>query len=300
MSYVELLAQPHLTIITRSADAELVKIQELIARKALVDGRSDLERLLGNLLACDAPITPKTLDLVGHSTANRSLLMLGDWVIDAARASVTSFFRGLADQDVLPRLGVQAVRLLGCLTADTGHARWTICTLADILGMEVYGTKDLIFSMHYDRGGFAHERRYVLIGASELRGEIIDPRPLARGTASPRVLDIDALPSESLADAPQRWPLRICDHEQARALLRLVRRHQGATMPGLLSAPSCEVALPSHDPVRFHRAQVLLDCGLIRVYPDGPDRPGVVFPVDEPHALRQLLAQLPLVAQSAA
>ena len=293
MSFAELLAQPHLSIITQSADAELAKIHNIIEHKALVDGRAELELLLGNLLACEAPITPKTLDLIGHSTTGNSLLMIGDWVIDAAKPAVTAFFRGLADHDVLPRLGVQAVRLLGCLTADTGHARWTLCALADILGIEVFGTKDLIFSLHYDRGGFSHERRYVLVSSRELDSEMIASRSLTRGQAYPRVLDVDALPSEPLACAPGRWPVKVSDHEQARTLLGLVRRRDGATMVGLLAEPSCEIALPSALPDRYHRAQVLLDCEFVRVYPDGTDHPGVIFPVEDPYALRLLVERLP-------
>ena len=52
---------------------------------------------------------------------------------------------------------------------------------------------------------------------------------------------------------------------------------------------------PSVDPRRFHRAQVLLDCEFVRVYPDGADRPGVVFPVDDPYSLKMIVDRLPVV-----
>jgi hypothetical protein len=299
MSIADLLARPQLSVLTRSADNELLKIQGIIEQPLLVDGRYELEQMLGRLLAAGAPPTPKTLDLIGHSTAGPSLLMLGDWVIDAASPTVTAYFRELAEQEVLPRLGIHAVRLLGCLTADTGHARWTICKLAEILGVEVYGTTDLIFSLHYDRGGFADERRYVLVGSADLRANGASTHALERGHPHPRVLDIDALPAEPLAITDHDWPHRIADREQARALLRLVRRRDGATMPGLLAKPHCEVALPAPEDGHYHRAQVLLDCELVRVYPDGADRPAVVYPVDDPHALKMIVDRLPLVRQSA-
>src|SRR5262249_32524319 len=161
-------------VMTRSTDAELLRVAAQLERKVLVDGRGDLETLFGVLLALGAPPTPKTLDLIGHSTPGKSLLAIGDFVIDAAKPTVTAFFRELAEQNVLPRLGIHAVRLLGCVTADTGHARWTICTLSDILGLEVFGTKDLVFSAHYGAQGFHPELRSMLVCASDLRGAGID------------------------------------------------------------------------------------------------------------------------------
>jgi hypothetical protein len=180
------------------------------------------------------------------------------------------------------------------LTADTGHARWTICALADVLGVEVYGTKDLIFAAHYDRRGFVHERRYLLVSATELKTDAIDPKPLSRGTPYERVLDLDALPATPLVAGDDPWPLRIASWQDGRAFLRLVRRRDGATMPGLLTSPRCEVALPSPETGRYHRAQVLLDGEFIRVYPDGPDAPGIVYPVDDPYALKDLVDRMPV------
>lgn len=291
MSIAELLAQPHLSVITRSADPELVRIQDMIEHKVLIDGRADLEAMFGKLLACNTTHAPKTLDLIGHSTEGKSLLMLGDWVIDAANPTVASYFRELADQDVLPRLAIHAVRLLGCLTADTGHARSTISALAKILEVEVFGTTDLIFSAHYDANGFRHDRRHLLASSSDVRNE----RELARDRhAYPCLLDIDALPAMPLFATEQSWPVRVANRDDARSLLRLVRRREGAPMPGLLTSPRCEVALPSGQSGHYHRAQILLDGEFVRVYPD-VTQPGIVFPVDNAHLLRTLVDQLPAV-----
>jgi len=292
---IELLAAPHLSLVTGAADTELARIVEVLDHKVLIETRGNVEELFGSLLALDAPPTSKTLDLIGHSTPGKSLLVLGNWVIDAASQTVTAFFRELAEQEVLPRLGITAVRLLGCLTADTGHARWTICTLADILGIEVYGTKDLIFSAHYNSAGFRDERRYLLVSASELRREAVDPKPLTRGTPYERVLDLDALPAMSLVGTgAMAWPLRIASYDDARNLLRLVRRREGAAMPDLLTSPHCEVALPSTQSGAFHRVQVLLEGELVRVYPDGPAEPGIVYPVEDPYALKMLVDRMPV------
>src|ERR1700760_4503849 len=98
-----LLAQPHLSVITRVADGELTRIQDIIEHKVLVDGRADLEAMFGHLLSIGDPVAPKTLDLIGHSIPGTSQLMLGDWVIDARSTIVSAFFRELADHDVLRR-----------------------------------------------------------------------------------------------------------------------------------------------------------------------------------------------------
>src|SRR5262249_9844575 len=114
-----------------------------------------------------------------------------------------------------------------------------------------------------------------------------------RGEPYPRVLDIDALPAEPLdlvrRVADLRWPQRIANREQASALLRLVRRRDGATMPGLLATPQCEIALPAPEDGHYHTAQVLLDCTLLRVPPDWADRPAVVYPIEDPLGFKRIM-----------
>lgn len=288
----EILSRPHLSIITRDADAELACIQRTIASPLLVSGRSDLEHVLGALLAVDAPTTPKTLDLIGHTTSEKSLLMLGEWVIDAMNPTVTSFFRDIADAGVFERLGITAMRLLGCSSADTAHGRWTICKLAEILGVEVYGTTGIMLASHYGPDGLADERGYLLVSATDLRATTVLPRPLERSQATDHTLDVDRLAAETLAD-DRAGRLVIADRDDARALLRLVRRRDGSVLPGLLANPACEVALPSSEPGRYHVLQVLMDGELVRAYPRGHEAHGIVYPVDDPHALMSLVASLP-------
>ncbi|MEJ7596727.1 MAG: hypothetical protein WKG01_02355 [Kofleriaceae bacterium] len=296
MDLTPLLAQPHLTVVTRHADDELTRIQDVIEHKVLVEGRGDLEAVLGQLLAGTTMTSkPKTLDLVGHSAPGSSLLKLGDWVIDASRVAVTAFFRELNDNNVLPRLGIYAVRLLGCHTAETPQGRSTICALSNILGVEVFGTRHLIYSAHYDARGFRDDCNHALVCSSDLRHDIelaIEP---ATGIPYPRIFDIDALPASPLVTTDPAWPRRVAGSAAAKDILRLIRRSHGAQMPGLLAAPSCEIALPSVKPDWYHVAQVLLDGEFVRVYPDGDRCPGVVFPVDDPQALRSLVAALPTV-----
>lgn len=283
-------SRSHISIITRDADAELACIQQAIAGPILVGGRADLEHALGELIARGATPTPTTLDLIGHTTSDKSLLVLGDWVIDATNPTVTSFFRGLADSGVIEKLGIVSLRLLGCTSADTAHGRWTICKLADVLGIDVYGTTGLMFASHYGPGGLEAEREYMLRSATELRANTAVLRPLELVAPTEQALDIDRIPAVPLpAGASQ---LLVADRDEARALLRLVNRRDGSVLPGLLAAPTCEIALPSQEPGAYHLLQVLLDGEIVRAYPRGHETHGIVYPVDDPHALKSVIATL--------
>src|SRR5512138_1864172 len=129
-----LLTQNHLSLVDATADGEIARIRAVLARPVLVEGRADIEVMLGQLLNCVPPAspTPKTLDLIGHSTPDRSLLAIGDWVIDGTRNKVLAFFRGLVDCEVLARLGITAIRLLGCETAISEGGRHTLIALSEI------------------------------------------------------------------------------------------------------------------------------------------------------------------------
>jgi hypothetical protein len=301
-----LLEHPHLTIVSGEPDADLRQLAQLITHRVIVDSRSALERVLGRLLAAaerGAAVVPKTLDLIGHTRAAASLLAIGDWVIDAASPTTTAFFRGLAEHDVLPRLGIYALRLLGCGSAGTPEARATICKLGELLGIEVYGASQLLYAAHYDAGGFRDGWRFLLVGAGDLRRDACAHDAVPAGDPYPRILDVDALPAAALPAACP-WPRRIATAQAARQILALVRRHGGARMPGLLTTPMYELALPSPSPGAYHIAHVLLGGEFVRVYPDGPvgdpgddapDRPasGIVFPVEDAGALRRIMATLP-------
>jgi hypothetical protein len=282
----ELLGIRRLSFVSESNDPELMRIRDTIAGAITVGGRDHFEHALCELLSGAIPEGPKTLDLIGHSTAHSTLLVLGGWAIDASSATVTAFFRELAEQLVLQRLGVAAVRLLGCLTADSAHGKYTVCALSDILGIPVFGTTGLLLASHYGRDGFSDDRRYLLASAAQLRANAIVPKPLDRGAPNTAVLDIDRLPAEPVPQRP--WPVHVVNAEQARELLCFVRRRDGSSMPGLLAAPTCELALPAADGAGHYLVQVLFGGELVRVYPRGV-ADGLIYPVDDPFAFRQLV-----------
>lgn len=290
-----LLSQAHLSILAQPTDGELRCIANIVEHCIIVDGRSELERALGSLLAHGVPPTAKTLDLIGHSTPGPSLLSLGEWVIDIANPTVSAYFRELADHDVFGRLGITALRLLGCRTAETSAARATIVGLAELLGIDVYGTRGILFASHYTARGFSDDHRYLLVSNHELVAEQVLPE--ARFETWPQVLDIDTLPSSSEIAPTGPWPHRVVSEADMAKVLRHVRRHDGALMPGLLAAPQCELVFPGHSPGTFRRAQVVLDGEFVRFYPRGDREPGILFAVDDPHSMLALVGSLPAITR---
>ena len=298
------LSRPRISLVTSHPDAEVARLTRLLADPIPVDGRASFERTLGELSrAADflpmSDTVPRTLDLIGHATTD-GLLRLGDFLIDGESPRVTAFFRGIADVDVLPRLGVTSVRILGCSTAVGARARRTLRSIADLLGLEVLGTLGPIYSLHYDADGFGEQWRFLLSRASEVPASPLilpstdsAPSDHAATLALLRILDIESLPRVALAP-PGATPRRhIVTNDAARELLSLVDRTRGAQMPGLLAIPSHELALLA-DATSCHVAEVILDANFLRVFPEGPTKPGIVYPVSDARHLLSLIDALPL------
>jgi len=109
---------------------------------------------------------PVTLDLIGHSTAEHHLLRLGSTPIDMLNWSVADFFRDLAAADLLSRLGITSVRLLGCETAVSEAGQRTLRMLSAVLRLPVYGTSKPLMKSHSDAEGFRSAFSHLLIEAS--------------------------------------------------------------------------------------------------------------------------------------
>lgn len=290
MTATSLLSGAHLSMISAPCDGEITTIAAKLQHSAQIGGRGDLEGLLCELLQVTSPaLTPnRTLDLIGHSTPD-GLLRLGNWVIDGNKRSVTAFFRELADFEIPGRLGIRAMRLLGCETATTGVGRSTICLLAEILGIEVLGSRVMLGASHYTPQGFSNDCLHTLASASDLRGACT-PMPLLNGEPYRRTLDIGALGASPLT--VKSWPVAITTTEQAREVVLLIRRNDGAYMPGVEVVPEIEIGLPSMaKPGWYHTLQIIQDGSFVRVFPD-PAGPGVVFPVVDSSRLQLLVRGL--------
>jgi len=220
----------------------------------LFDDREDLVARLA-ALASGLPRQARTLDLVGLTGLDH-ILRINDRPLDTTTKRVRAFWRELAGQDTLDQLGVTAVRLVGCATAVGPRARTTLATLAEITGLEVTGTTELVSFADFAPTGFAV--------------------PVARG-AGTLFLDPDALVRQELRDGA-----RVLTAAQARDVLAMIDRNAGRALPDLLAVPHNTVALPSPVDGLFHHLELLLDHELVRTG-------DIVFPVDDPRGLRSVV-----------
>ena len=140
-----------------------VRCANIHRASSLDDLRAVLEGQLGD------PAMPLSLDLIGHSTRDHHLLRLGGAAIDMLNPVIARFFQSIANDGLLPRLGVVAVRLLGCETAVSAAGRQTLRLLARTLRMPVFGSTKALMKSHYDELGFNPAFARVLVEASEPR-----------------------------------------------------------------------------------------------------------------------------------
>ena len=277
----------HLRIVAGGVDPERSRLQAAMPDAISVASRSELEALLGRMLEATSEggasggAAERTLDLIGYATADK-LLAFGDWTIDAHDRSVVAFFRELAEHEVLPRLGIVAMRLLGSLTGATSRGMASLRTLAQLLGIGVYGTTELVYASHFNRGRFTGS-----LVASDADPTSTPPLPPPLGAR--RDLVIDALPAGPLVPGV---PIAVAANDHVRALVDVIACAAGTVMPGLLARPYCELALPSRQFGAFHRLEILLAGDYVRAYPGGPGEPGVVFPVRDRHAALEIVDEL--------
>jgi|GEM_PF-3263813 len=212
-------------------------------------------------LALVLPRQPRTLDLVGLTSRNKLLSFHGR-PLDTSVARVRAFYRELTEQGILAQLGITAMRLVGCCSAVGEPALRTISTLSEIVGLEVTGTQDLVSIEDFEPTGFTttSTRDWSEKGV---------------------LLDLDALRPEPLTTRA-----RPVSQAAGRDVLAHVRRNAGVALPFLLAVPHAELALPSVTAGLYYRLEILLDYELVRADLRGSS---VVFPVDDPRALRTLL-----------
>jgi hypothetical protein len=121
------------------------------------------------------PAVCRTLDLIGHSTRDHHLLRIGETPIDMFRPAVVRVFETIKTEQLLDRLGVTAVRLLGCSTAVFPTGQRSMQRLARLLKVPVYGSLKALLHAHYMPDGFNPKFAQVLIESSQLPNP---PRPL--------------------------------------------------------------------------------------------------------------------------
>jgi hypothetical protein len=81
---------------------------------------------------------------------------------------IAHFFHTLAQDSLLPRLHIVALRLLGCETAVTESGQRTLRTLAQVLRVPVFGTLVPLLKSHSNADGFNPAFIHLLVEASPL------------------------------------------------------------------------------------------------------------------------------------
>lgn len=159
------MAAVALNVISAEPDSTLSGIADRCARTHPVSSFGELGGLLERQER-DAGFA--TLDLIGHSTRGHRYLRIGRTSIDLLDPEVARFFAQLGASGILTRLGIGAVRLLGCETAVEIAGQRTIARLARVLGIPVFGTTKPLMKAHYGRDGFDPVFRRLLVDATSL------------------------------------------------------------------------------------------------------------------------------------
>jgi hypothetical protein len=190
----------------------------------------------------------------------------------------------------------------------TAAARWTICALSDLLGLEVFGTGGEIGAPSFDVAGFIDndgdegERTSVLISSEQLRVGPVAASAVTQGAPALHRLDLDQLRAEpewrGSTAARARRPRYRVPAERVREVLDCFERDGGRVLPGLLASPRCELWLPGASADQSHRIDVLQRAQIIRVFPraDGvagaDGEHGVLFGVNDASALAAIVESL--------
>ena len=159
-------ALPSLNVISPDAEGLFFGPVARCANVHRASSLGELRAVLEGRLGAAGP--PVSLDLIGHSTRDHHLLRLGNTAIDMLDPVVARFFRSVADDRLLDRLGVAAVRLLGCETAVAPAGQRTMRMLARTVRLPVFGSVRSLMKSHYDHDGFDPAFARILVEASRL------------------------------------------------------------------------------------------------------------------------------------
>jgi len=169
-----------ITVVADPPDNDLRVTAEKLVGATRVTSLAALEAMLDRLPP--VPGGGATLDLVAHTTGPK-LLRLGATVLDPETPRVAATFARLGREGVLPRLGIAALRLLGCRSGRQRGAE-AVVAFADLLGVRVYGTTANLRSRHYDSEGLDPAAEVLLASDLLLRRQVssrsllpdLDPR----------------------------------------------------------------------------------------------------------------------------
>jgi hypothetical protein len=285
-------------------DAELLYIREKFEPNELPAGSLDeLKKKLSTLIG-PVPV----VDLICHSTASDHYLRLNRWVVRWDDQTVSDYFNG-EGKARFRELDVKWLRLIGCGTATTKRGWETIRQIASALGIEVFGTTELVYAGDFDGSGYVGVQ---LVGSGD-RAFRPSPARAPAGTVSakprlalPRAARVDnaAFDLSGLQPMPANafragarakahgLRVEVPDHWRDE-LPRLVRCSPAWELPGLLTTPLMELFVPSRsDGSSMSKVEILFQHELVRVHVRGRRHP-LVYRVKNPARLASAVASAP-------
>jgi hypothetical protein len=244
-----------------------------------VDSIAGLHRFLVDLTRTP-PAHAASLDLIGSSMGT-GVLRLGRSTIDATVPEVLDVFEAIGQEQLLPRLGIRVVRLVGARTATEQVAQDTLRRLRQFLGVPVLGTTSLVTRDDFTEDGFDRSLDCAFVddrGAGGPRKPVVLPP----ATTPARSFGFDAIGIVRESALPKvPWPRFVVPRTFDLRQLSNQVRDAGHAIPGLLALPRCELLLPAGRMAgeeRFRVIEVLFNWELIRIH--GPSLPGgAIYPV---------------------
>lgn len=102
-------------------------------------------------------------------------------MVDPSQPGVRQLFEEMAQDDILPSLGIDELRLLGCETAMSSEGQAAIRALTDILGIRVVGTTKPVYAAYFCATGLQARYEAMLCDADNLPDLPTDPTWRAQG-----------------------------------------------------------------------------------------------------------------------
>jgi hypothetical protein len=232
----------------------------------LVDGWQGVVKLLAALERSDPEVD--YLDLIGHSNGN-NLLELGNWVVGKNPTELEAFCKEA--QPHLKRLGIRAVRLVGCDTAEGVVAKAVLNGLEQGLKIAVYGTGSLIDAEHFSYRMCISEN---FKPASQVSGVVGASPPSRSAQIAFRRLRSAMDPGVFDVTSADPRPPKVGDYilspaDFARLRAQFKHRDAGAwRMPGLLRKPSFVLIAPDVNGQPRYPVEVFFDGELVRLSRD--------------------------------
>lgn len=144
------------------------------------------------------------LDLIGHSRSRDGILKIGELAL-TSRVAREQFLL-LDDRGILDKLGILAIRLLGCRTASHPRGQRVVRTIRNYTQRNVFATRADLFAVHYDYEGLAWAAEKLLADHDVILNAGVGDLPPRDDYPAPPPRDDDDDDGEDGAEVALRVP----------------------------------------------------------------------------------------------